>query len=108
MSGPNAAALDPIIRRYQNVSRSVPTSVASSAISPMKDAPSIAAELSTPERLLLFCLASGTEWKRAGVTQSTVTRMIVVRGLVQRDPLGRLSLTKQGRAELDTLLQPRG
>jgi hypothetical protein len=69
---------------------------------PMKDAPSIAADLSTPERLL-FCLASRTEWKRAGVTQSTVTTMIV-RGLIQRDPLARLSLTKQGWETLDTLL----
>jgi hypothetical protein len=51
----------------------------------MKDA-----DLSTPERLLLFCFASGTEWKRAGVTQSTVTAMIVRHGLIQRDPLGRL------------------
>jgi Mn-dependent DtxR family transcriptional regulator len=68
----------------------------------MKDA-----DLSTPERLLLFCFASGTEWKRAGVTQSTVTAMIVRHGLIQRDPLGRLSLTKQGRDTLDTLLQRR-
>jgi hypothetical protein len=65
----------------------------------MKDA-----ELSTPERLLLFCLASGTEWKRAGVTQSTVTAMIVRHGLIMRDPLGRLFLTKQGRDTLDALL----
>jgi hypothetical protein len=69
-------------------------------------AQTIAADLSTPERLLLFCLASSTEWKRAGVTQSTVTVMIV-RGLIQRDSLARLSLTKQGWDMLDTLLHPR-
>jgi hypothetical protein len=35
----------------------------------MKDPSNIvAADLSTPERVLLFCLASGTEWAEAGVT----------------------------------------
>ena len=61
------------------------------------------ADLSTPERVLLFCVASGTEWERAGVTGSTVTAMIV-RGLLQRDPLGQLSLTKDGRAALKSLV----
>jgi hypothetical protein len=27
----------------------------------------VAADLSVPERLLLFCIASGTDWQRAGV-----------------------------------------
>jgi hypothetical protein len=50
----------------------------------MKDASNIvAADLSTPERILLFCLASGTEWAEAGVTGATVTSMLV-RGLVDR------------------------
>jgi hypothetical protein len=69
----------------------------------MKGAPNIAADLSTPERILLFCVASGTEWAQAGVTGATATAMIV-RGLIQRDPLGSLFLTKQGRAVLDALL----
>jgi hypothetical protein len=35
----------------------------------MKDPSNIvAADLSTPERVLLFCLASGTEWAEAGIT----------------------------------------
>jgi hypothetical protein len=38
----------------------------------MKGAVTIAAELSVTERILLFCLASGTEWKKV-VTQSAVT-----------------------------------
>jgi hypothetical protein len=38
------------------------------------------ADLSVPERVLLFCVASGTEWERAGVVGATVTAMIV-RGL---------------------------
>jgi hypothetical protein len=49
----------------------------------MKAAPNIAADLSVSERILLFCLASGTEWKKV-VTQSAVTRLIV-RGLINRD-----------------------
>jgi hypothetical protein len=72
----------------------------------MKDAPSIAVGLSTPERVLLFCVASGTEWAQAGVTGATATAMLV-RGLVERDALGRLQLTSEGRAVLDALLQPR-
>jgi hypothetical protein len=51
----------------------------------MKDASNIvAADLSTLERILLFCVASGTEWAQAGVTGRTETAM-VVRGLVDRD-----------------------
>jgi hypothetical protein len=51
---------------------------------------------------LLFCVASDTEWERAGITGATITAVIV--GLVQRDPIGRLFLTKQGRDPLDALL----
>jgi hypothetical protein len=40
----------------------------------MKDPSNIVAgDLSTPERILLFCLASGTEWAQAGVTGATTT-----------------------------------
>jgi hypothetical protein len=70
----------------------------------MKDPSNIvAADLSTPERILLFCLASGTEWAQAGVTGATVTAMIV-RGLVDRDSAARLVLTSDGRAVLNALL----
>jgi hypothetical protein len=70
----------------------------------MKDASNIiAADLSTPERILLFCLASGTEWAEAGVTGATVTAM-VVRGLVDRDAAARLVLTPNGRVVLNALL----
>jgi hypothetical protein len=72
----------------------------------MKDAPSIAANLTTPERILLFCVASGTEWA-AAVTHATATAMLA-RGLINHDAVGRLELTAQGRAVLDTLLQPQG
>jgi hypothetical protein len=70
---------------------------------PMKDAQTIAADLSTPERLLLFCVASDAELE-AGVAKSTIAAM-VIRGLIERDPLGRLSLTKQGRDTLDALMR---
>jgi hypothetical protein len=62
-------------------------------------------ELSIPERILLFCVASGTEWESppAGVTGATVT-VLVVRGLIERDADGRLVLTKQGRGVLDAMI----
>ena len=53
------------------------------------------AGVSVPERILLFCIASGTDWQGAGVKPDIVTLMII-KGLVQRDPLGRLSLTREG------------
>jgi hypothetical protein len=62
-----------------------------------------ATALSVPERVLLFCVASKTEWVRAGVTGATVTTM-TVKGLVDRDDAGELTLTKQGRAVLAALL----
>jgi hypothetical protein len=54
-----------------------------------------ATDLSTPERVLLFCVASDTEWERAGITGATVTAMIV-RGLIEQDAANRLALTEQG------------
>ena len=62
----------------------------------MKDPSGIvAADLSTAERILLFCLASGTEWAEAGVTGKTETAM-VVRGLIDRDSAARLVPTSGG------------
>jgi len=60
-------------------------------------------ELSIPERILLFCVASRTEWESAGVTGATVA-VLVVRGLIERGAGGRLVLTKQGRAVLDAMI----
>jgi hypothetical protein len=67
---------------------------------------SIAGGLSVPERILLFCLASGTDWQKAAVTGETVTVMMV-KALVERDAAGRLSLTDAGRAALGALLKER-
>jgi hypothetical protein len=73
----------------------------------MKGASTIAAELGVPERVALFCVASGTEWARAGVTGATATAM-VVRGLIERDSADELTLTKDGRAVLEALLSRKG
>jgi hypothetical protein len=35
-----------------------------------------ATDLSTPVRVLLFCVASDTEWEQAGITGATVTAMM--------------------------------
>jgi hypothetical protein len=56
----------------------------------------IAANLTGVERMMLFCLASNTDWANAGVTGATVQHM-VVRDLVDRDAAG-LTPTDQGRA----------
>jgi hypothetical protein len=60
-----------------------------------------------PERILLFCVASDTDWEHAGITGATVTAM-VLRGLIERDTGGRLTLTPQGRAAFDRLLAKDG
>jgi hypothetical protein len=58
--------------------------------------------LALPERLLLFCVASKTEWERV-VTGATVTTMMI-KGLIGRDRAGGLYLTEEGRAVLAALL----
>jgi hypothetical protein len=71
--------------------------------SSMDDAEDIAAKLSVPERVLLFCLASGTEWAQAGVTGATTT-MMLVRGLVERERAGGLKMTQQGHEVFKVLI----
>ena len=50
------------------------------------------------DRVLLFCLASGTPHVAVGISHATVQRMVV--GLVDRRMGGRLALSEQGRAGL--------
>jgi len=65
---------------------------------------SIAASLTVPERVLLFCLASDTDWQKAGVTHATAQHMMV-RGLIDRGgTAGAYVLTDQGRAVFAALL----
>jgi hypothetical protein len=67
-------------------------------------AESIAAALTVPERLLLFCLASNTDWQAASITHATAQQMMV-RGLIERDQAAsRFVLTDQGRAVLAALI----
>jgi hypothetical protein len=49
----------------------------------------VVAALSVRERVLLFCIASATDWLLARITEETVIAMLV-KGLVQRDTTGRL------------------
>jgi hypothetical protein len=65
----------------------------------------IAAELSVPERVLLFCLASDTDWVKAGVPTITVQHLLV-RNLAERDDASHVVLTDQGRAVLAALVMP--
>jgi hypothetical protein len=65
---------------------------------------SIAGALTVPERLLLFCLASDTDWQAASITQATAQHMMV-RGLIERDSgAGSFVPTDHGRAALEALL----
>jgi hypothetical protein len=69
---------------------------------------SIAAALTVPERILLFCLASDTDWQAASITHATAQQMMV-RGLIERDQAAsRYVLTDQGRAVLAALLAKAG
>src|SRR5215469_11866816 len=57
-----------------------------SILTPMPARPSsakIASDLRVPERMMLFCLASGTDWERAYVTHATAQHLLV-RGLIDR------------------------
>ena len=56
------------------------------------------------ERVLLFCVATGTDWQKADVAGDTTTVM-VVKGLIDRDTAGRLTLTNAGRQVLRALLK---
>ena len=66
---------------------------------------SVAEDLTVPERILLFCADTGADWRKAsGVTSATVAAM-VLKGLVERDAAGRLSLSGKGRAAVEVLLK---
>ena len=66
----------------------------------------IASDLRGLERVMLFCLASGTDWEGVGVTQATPQHLLV-RGLIDRNPgPARFKLTPLGRDVLAALLKP--
>jgi hypothetical protein len=65
----------------------------------------LAADLSVPERALLLCIASGVDWEKdPSVTGATVAAS-VLKGLVERDALGRLTLSGEGRAAVGVLFK---
>jgi hypothetical protein len=66
----------------------------------------IAKDLTAPELALLFCVVTGTEWAKAGLTVETA-RVVAIKGLIDHDRAGRLTLTKQGRAVLAALRKDR-
>jgi hypothetical protein len=65
------------------------------------------AVLTVPERILLFCLASDTDWQAASITHATAQHMMV-RGLIERQAASCYVLTDQGRAVLAALLAKAG
>jgi len=68
--------------------------------------PQALASLNGQERVLLFCLASGTDWERVGMTHATAQQLLV-RGLINRDQSGNhFKLTLLGRDVLAALLKP--
>jgi hypothetical protein len=74
-----------------------------------RDMKSLVKTLGMQERTLLFCLASGTDWKQAGVTYNTVAGMIgnPIIGqtrLVTMTSTGSLALTDAGRVVLRAML----
>jgi hypothetical protein len=64
---------------------------------------SIAADLAVPECTLLFCIDNGTDWRRASSVTSATVAAMVLKGLVERDAVGRLTLTEEGYAVVAAL-----
>lgn len=62
----------------------------------------IATQLSPPQRVLLFCVASGTDWRRFGIQTPTVQLTILQRLLEGRPE--HLVLTDRGEAVFDQLI----
>jgi hypothetical protein len=52
---------------------------------------------------MLFCIASATDWQKAGITHATAQQMMI-RGLIDRQAAGSFTLTEQGRAVLESLM----
>ena len=65
----------------------------------------IASDLRVSERVMLFCLASGTPWEQAGVSHATPQHLLL-RNLIDRHHAGaRYKLTPLGREVLAALLR---
>jgi hypothetical protein len=66
---------------------------------------SLAADLSVPERTLLLCIASGVDWEDTPSVTSVTVAISVLKGLVERDADGRLTLSGEGRAAVAVLFK---
>jgi hypothetical protein len=66
-----------------------------------------AARLLARERVLLFCIATNTDWTEAGVTEA-VLQVAMVIDLIERVPPHRYVLTKLGREVCGVLLERAG
>jgi hypothetical protein len=65
--------------------------------------PQIASDLRYHQRVMLFCLASGDDWMRAGVTHTTAQHLLT-RGLIARASTpAQFKLTTLGRNVLALL-----
>jgi len=63
-----------------------------------------AAKLNVLQRVLLFCVASNTDWRKVGITSPTV-QLAIIKNLIDRDETtAHLKLTDHGRAVLAALL----
>jgi hypothetical protein len=64
---------------------------------------SVAAGLTATERVLLFCIATDTDWRKV-VAVGTAQHMLI-RGLIEREgSADRFRLTENGRAVLEVLM----
>jgi hypothetical protein len=61
----------------------------------------VAAGLTAPERVLLFCIGTGTDWQK--FVPHATAQQIMIRGLIERAGSG-FSLTEGGRAVLEVLM----
>jgi hypothetical protein len=71
-----------------------------------RSAEPIATALTVPERILLFCLASDTDWRADSVTHATAQQMMV-RGLIEGLSATRYALAELGHAVLAAMLERR-
>jgi Glyoxalase superfamily protein len=97
--------------KIDEASASATASASVESLASVADIDALVKELGVQERVLLFCLASGTDWQQAGVTFKTVAsqcfgRPSWARVTVKIMPDGRLALTWwAGRAALRALLR---
>jgi hypothetical protein len=70
-----------------------------------RNSENVAAGLSVPERTLLFSIACGVDWNyNPNITRATVVAT-VLKGLVERDATGRLTLSGEGCAAVRVLFK---